>query len=61
MISQGSQTLQQLRQQVDTLKQLQSMMTSGAAAMATRMLPQVLEMLGGSNAAGLVEEKATLA
>ena len=36
------------------------MMSSGAADMATRMLPQVLDMLSSSSAAGLQEEKAQL-
>ncbi len=36
------------------------MMGSGAADMATRMLPQVLEMLTNSNAAGLMDEKAPI-
>ena len=32
-------TLQAVKQQVETLKQLSSMMLSGGADMATRMLP----------------------
>ena len=34
------------------------MMGSGAADMATRMQPQVLEILSNSNALGLQDEKA---
>ena len=36
------------------------MMSSGAADMATRMLPSVLDMLQNSNAAGLHDEKAQM-
>lgn len=50
--------VQAIKQQVETLKKLTSMMGSGGADMATRMLPQVLEILNESNAAGLQDERA---
>ena len=44
-----------LKQQQDTLKQLSSLMSSGAADMATRKIPEVIQMLSNET---IMEESA---